>query len=506
MDRNLALAIAVFIGVGASLAEEPSRAADDLLLNFPAPHKDAGREAGTSSATDGSSPQKRMLTTSANGPASPNAPLILSANGVLLADAATSPSSSSSTPSGSSTTTSGSNASSEGYEEVPRDVTVRERQRPEVDALGVHLGGFYAYPSVRTSEIYNDNIFARPDHTDGDFITEVAPELSLQSNWNNHELNFDAGAAAGYYADHTGEDYVDYHFGTDGRLDVTRDDQLTGAFMYRREHEDRSSPDDRQGKFPTEYDLFRTEIGDQNRFGRFTVKIDGRLDRYNYFDVEAENGATINNDDRDRLSSLGSVTVSYEIVPDYEAYVRASYNRQDYDTDRDNEGFNRNSQGFETVAGLAIDLGGVTRADIFAGYQSQFYEDSAFDTVQGPSFGAALTWNVTGITTVTATLTRTLQETTTPGAAGYFATDAILNIDHELLRNLILNVYGGYSNRDYEGISRNDDLWLAGAGAEYLMNRYMSLEAKYRFDTRDSSESDEDYTRNLILLSLVLKL
>jgi hypothetical protein len=491
--RSLAAIMAVTIGVGGSfLTMEPARAASDgSLLNLPAERDAAGSLADQPSSEEQASTQKRMQTTGSAIPIAPMKPSL------QLADASTS-------------NTGTSNASSapggDAYQEVPRDQTVRERARPEVDALGLHLSSFYAYPSVRTTETYDDNIFATPSHTDGDFITVVAPELSIQSDWNNHALNFDAGAAAGYYASHTGEDYVDYHFGTNGRLDVTRDDQLTSAFTYRHEHEDRSSPDDRQGEEPTEYDLFQTQIGDQNRFGRFTVKLDAQLNRYNFFDVSAFGGGTINNDDRDRLSTLGSATLSYEIVPDYEAYVRVSYNRQDYDSHFDNDGFERNSQGFETVAGLAIDLGGVTRADIFAGYQTQYYQDSAFDTVAGPSFGASLTWNVTGITTVTATLTRTLQETTTPGASGYFSTDAILNIDHELLRNLILNLYGGYSNRDYQGIGRNDNVWIAGTGAEYLMNRYMSMDAKYQFDDRDSSDAEEDYVRNLFLLSLNLKL
>jgi hypothetical protein len=491
--RNLATVMAVMIGIGASLpAAEPARAAsDDSLFNIPAERSDAGPPAEDSSAKDETAPPKSMLTTGTNISSSPKTQAVLLAQATTPSDA---------------TTPDVNQAPADTYQDVPRDQTVRERDRPEVDPLGLHLGGFFAYPSVRTSEIYDDNIFATPSHTDGDFITEVAPELSIQSNWNNHALNFDAGAAAGYYATHTSEDYVDYHFGTDGRLDLTRDDQLTGAFSFRHQHDDRSSPDDVQGKTPTEYDLYRTEIGDQNRFGRFTLNLDGRLDRYNYFDVQADGGGTINNDDRDRVGALGSATVSYEIVPDYNAYVRVSYNRQIYDTTPDNDGFDRDSQGFETVAGMAIDLGGVTRADFFAGYLAQYYQDSAFGTVAGPSYGASLTWNVTGITTVTTTLTRTLEETTTPGAAGYFSTDALVNIDHELLRNLILNAYGGYGNRDYEGINRTDNVWVAGFGAEYLMNRYMSLDAKYRFDTRSSDDETEDYTRNLVLLSLDLKL
>jgi len=490
--------MALTIGVGISL--HAIAASDDLMSNeptrtiTPAKSSDAAPTTEENSAQDDTRPQKSMLS------ADSSTPTLSDVAPVQIADAASD--------------ASGPVVSSDyqqptfstAYEELPRDQTVRERPRPEVDALGVHLGGFYAYPSVRTSEIYDDNIFVTPSDKRGDFITEIAPELSLESNWNNHALNFDAGAAAGYYASHTGEDYVDYHFGTDGRLDLTRDDQLSAAFTYRHAHEDRSSPDDVQGKTPTEYDLYHGEIGDQNRFGRFTLKLDSQLNRYKYFDDEAENGTTIDNNDRDRLSSLHSVTLSYEIVPDYDAYVRASYNRQDYDSQQDDQGFDRSSQGFETVVGLAIDLGGVTRADIFAGYLTQFYQDSEFDTVSGPSFGGSLVWNPTGLTTVTATVSRTLQETTQVGAAGYFSTDALVNIDHELLRNLLLNAFGGFINNNYEGISRNDDIWTGGVGAEYLMNHYASIDLKYRYDTRDSSESDENYERNLILLSLDLKL
>jgi hypothetical protein len=488
--------MALTIGVGVSLqaVKSASAASDDLLLKAPAKSSDAGPTTEEISAQDETRPQKSMLIADSSTP-SPSDP-----SAVQIADAASDASGPVTSSSYQQPVFSTSNV------ELPRDETVRDRPRPEVDALGVHLGGFFAYPSLRTSEIYDDNIFVTPSDKRSDFITEIAPELSLESNWNNHALNFDAGAAAGYYATHTGEDYVDYHFGTDGRLDLTRDDQLTAAFNYRHAHEDRSSPDDVQGKRPTEYDLYHGEVGDQNRFGRFTLKLDSQLNRYKYFNNETDSGTSIDNSDRDRLATLHSVTLSYEIVPDYDAYVRASYNRQDYDSNQDNQGFDRSSQGFETVVGLAIDLGGVTRADVFAGYLTQFYQDSAFDTVSGPSFGGSLVWNPTGLTTVTATVARTLQETTQEGAAGYFSTETLINIDHELLRNLILNAFGGFTNNDYQGISRNDDIWTGGAGAEYLMNHYASIDLKYRYDTRDSSQSDENYERNLILLSLDLKL
>lgn len=395
----------------------------------------------------------------------------------------------------------------DGYLEVPRDQTVRERPRPEVEPLGIRMGGFLAYPSLTTTEFYNDNVFASSSNKDGDFITEVAPDLQLKSDWNNHALNFDAGAAAGFYADHPDENYTDYHAGTDGRLDITRDNQLTAALQYRRQHLDRASPDNVQNaKEPIEYDAYSTSLGSRNQLGRFTVEIDGRLDRYDYSDVQAVGGGTIDYDQLDRIGTQGSVKVSYEIVPDYQAYLRTTYNNQRYDDVVPTTGLDKDSQGYETVAGLAIDLGGVTRADVFAGYQQQFYEDSSLGIIEGPSYGALLTWNATSLTTVTAALSRTLEQTIVPGAAGYYSTDARLSIDHELLRNLLLNAFGEYDNRDYQGINRTDEVWSAGAGAQYLMNRYVWLTGNYRFDQRSSDASAQDYNRNVFLIGIKLQM
>ena len=61
-------------------------------------------------------------------------------------------------------------------DEVPRGETVRTRQRPEVDALGIHMGGFYLFPSLRNSLSYNDNVFATDTGEKSDFLYRFAKE------------------------------------------------------------------------------------------------------------------------------------------------------------------------------------------------------------------------------------------------------------------------------------------------------------------------------------------
>ena len=74
------------------------------------------------------------------------------------------------------------------------------------------------------------------------------------------------------------------------------------------------------------------------------------------------------------------------------------------------------------------------------------------------------------------------------------------------MRNLILSGGGGFRYDDFEGISRADKFFTLSAGASYLMNRYLSLGARYTYSNRNSNEAGADYDRNLISLLLTAKL
>ena len=113
--------------------------------------------------------------------------------------------------------------------------------------MGTRIGGFLLYPELSLGEEFNDNIFAVDNNQDIDFITTVPPGIRLRSDWNNHALNFDGALTVARYADHESEDYEDFRFGTDGRIDITRNNNATALVRYQELHEERSSPDDESG-------------------------------------------------------------------------------------------------------------------------------------------------------------------------------------------------------------------------------------------------------------------
>jgi hypothetical protein len=388
-----------------------------------------------------------------------------------------------------------------------RGETVTQRQRSDLDPLGVRAGGFLVYPELAVSEKYSDNTFATPSGRKDDFITDIEPKLRVQSDWNRHSLALTAGADVGRFASNSREDFEDINVNLNGRADVLRDRYLLGNVSWSKLHEDRGSPDDVNGATPTEYTLLAPSIGAFNKWNRFSLRGDVALQRLDYDDVNASSGtATINNDDRDRTQYIVTVRAGYEIVPEYEGFVRGSWNTIDYREAVDDAGFDRDSDGYEVVAGTRIDFSGVTFGDVFAGYRRQSHDDALLNNVSGLSYGGAITWNASGLTTFKGSVTRTVEETTLSTSSGSFLTEVRASVDHELLRNLLVGGTFSYRLNDYEGIAREDDEYRAGAYARYLMHRNLYLTARYDFEKRESNAVGADYDKNIFLIRLETQL
>ena len=243
-------------------------------------------------------------------------------------------------------------------------------------------------------------------------------------------------------------------------------------------------------------------------FGEATIL---RLD---YDKTNTRAGPSFENNGRDRNVYSGGLQLGYELVPSYEAFVRARGNERSYDRRTAAGGVERNSQGYDAVAGIALDLGGVTFGEVYAGYLEQFYEDSALSTTSAPTFGGTLTWNATTLTTINARVARVVFETTEAcptGApsSGILRTTGALTADHELLRNLILTAGVTITNDDYEDIKRDDYFYIPGVNVRYLMNRNLYANIGYQFvhfetDGRDST--DKSYDQNVFRIGLEAQL
>jgi uncharacterized protein (PEP-CTERM system associated) len=140
----------------------------------------------------------------------------------------------------------------------------------------------------------------------------------------------------------------------------------------------------------------------------------------------------------------------------------------------------------------------------------QNFAQTGLGSVSAPDYGGRLVWNITQLTTLTFNGLRAFNTgtptssgaTAIPGPAGngYLATTLSANADHELLRNLLINLNAGYENDSFQGITRTDNVFTAGAGVRYLVNRNLFLGGSFSYYQRSSTVAGASYTQNILML------
>ena len=384
-----------------------------------------------------------------------------------------------------------------------RNVSVRDRLRPGYDAVGVPAGAVTVFPEASVTGTFNDNIYATDTNTESDFITTLAARVSAVSTWSRHALNLRAGLAQYLYNDNDDEDRLDWDVGGDGRIDITRDTNVTAGLSYAELSEDRGAPNAiGLASEPTEYSLLAANAALNHRFNRVTSRIGATYSDFDYDTVPLTGGGVLNQDFRDREEYTQLLRLGYDVSPDTNVYVQGTLNQREYDQKPPVVALNRDSDGYAVVAGADFRLTNLAQGGVYAGYQSQDYADPTLPEIDGVAFGANVDWFVTPLTTVRFEAGSAIEETIAAGASGYTDNSAGLRIDHELMRNVIVGGAISFANQDYEGIARDDDVTRAGLSVDYLLNRNFSLRLGYDYADRDSSVAGLDYSRNEVGLTL----
>lgn len=370
----------------------------------------------------------------------------------------------------------------------------------EKGVSGYRAGSFVFNPAIDLTEYYDDNIFATRTGEQSDFITVLTPSLTLDSDWDKHKLRLDTGANLGRYAGHSAENYDDYWAGADGRFDITPKSNLFGGGRYSRSHEERESPDDLVGLEPTEYDVANGYAGGFHRFDKLSIRLGGTYRRFDFEDTPVL-GGNINNDDRDRNMYTGGANVAYNFGSGLRGFVESAVDLRRYNSSVDDNGFNRDSDGYRLSAGVRFNRNNL-KGRVFAGYINQQYDDPALSDISTPNVGGNINWTISPHTKASAFVTRSVDETTLSGASASLSTGGGVNLDHELSPKLTGNLNASFYDFDYRGIDRDDNLLSVGAGLRYQLTPHVYLSPTYRFNHRMSNIESAEYYNNIFAVSL----
>lgn len=384
--------------------------------------------------------------------------------------------------------------------EPERNVTVEQRRRPQFDPLGIRAGGFLIYPSLQVGGEYDSNVFATEKKAEDDFGLLLRPRLNAISQWSRHSLNVSLFGDFGIYEEFDENNYQDFGASINGRLDITRDNELFAELALQRRHEGRESPESVGSQDLVTYFDGLARLGYRHDFNLVYVVVSGAVNRLDFQEED------FNEDRRDLVDLTGDLRIGYKVSPRFNVFVQGDYTVVRYDKTPDNAGFDRDSTGFGVSVGSDIDITGILFGEVRLGYISRKYDDGDLDDVNGPGGQARLTWNVTGLTSLIFEASGGIVETTQNGASANLQSDVSAEVQHELLRNLILLGRLRFTRDDFQGIDRTDHTYRARVGARYLLNRNLSVDGGYEFATRDSDVNGADYDRHLVRIGLTARL
>lgn len=388
-----------------------------------------------------------------------------------------------------------------------KNVSVRQRPRPDYEATGQKAGGFTVYPRVTVDLEHNDNIYAVATGKTDDNIWRVKPEVAVRSDWSRHALGFFAGGNIIRYADHGTEDAEEYTLSANGRIDIARGSNITGSVQTQHLVEPRTAPTAPTASgAPVEYDLNQGSVSLTKEFNR--LRLVGRLeDRdYNYDDVRNVAGTgVVDQDFRDRNEFYYGGKAEYAVSPDTALYVSATGNKKDYDSKA--VATNRTSDGYVLGVGANFDISELMRGDVLVGYMKQSYDNVLFKDISGFSAAGRVEWFPTQLTTVGLNGSRSIEESTAPGSQGYISNNIGASIDHELLRNVLLSAAYSHGKDNYKGVDRDDKRDNFSATATYLLNRRVGLFLTYNYLKQDSNGAAKgaSFKDNKLIASVALQ-
>jgi len=392
--------------------------------------------------------------------------------------------------------------------ERDRNISVRERPRPDYISNGYNIGTFQVQPEIGLAVEYYDNVFGDAVDEESDVVYVAQPAVIAESTWSRHSLVGDAAVSSRNYQEFTDENTVDYTVGVGGRLDILRSAFVEAGARYSDLHEQRTAPGlANRAAEPIEYDQADVFVGTQVERGR--VRLGAEVDTafFDFDDVALENGGVGDLDFRDRTEYGATARADVAISPDTAIFLRGSVRDYQYYQRPAPGELERDSTGYTVDTGADFDIRGVARGVVGAGYTEREFEDPTLDNISGVTLNGSLEWFATDLTTVTFNSSRGVSEAAIGSAAAFLSTSVSATIDHELRRNIIVSGTVSWEEDDYQNIDRNDNRIQVAAGVSYFVNRHLGLRASYAYvdQTADGSAGFQEYDRNILAVSLVAR-
>jgi len=376
--------------------------------------------------------------------------------------------------------------------------------------LGIDVGSLRLFPFVETGVGYDSNPNRLASFVQGSSYLRADGGLRLESEWSQHSLTADLHGGYSDYLQFPPADRPDASGTIVARIDVLRDTQINSTTSFNLATQQPGSP---QIAIPGSVFIvnrplilsYGEALGVTQTFNRLQVSLRGGFDRYTFGNALQSDGTMLllSSEDYNDYGLQGRV--GYEVTPGIIPFVQIGGDLRRHDQYLDFNGFARDSDGAAAKIGTRFELTRLLTGELALGYAERIYADPRLPRLAAPTIDGSLAYPITPLTTISLHAATDLSETTDAFAAGAVSHTISLEIDHALLRDLLVKAIGTYQNYTFVGEPVDENLFSASLGADYSLTRNIVLRANYTYEQMQSNVPGSNYTANVFLVGLRLQ-
>ncbi len=362
-------------------------------------------------------------------------------------------------------------------------------------ATGIRLGPALVYPAIRTSFMYDDNIFATKTAKKGSAGYIVSPALRAEMRargGNVYGLN--AATDIVSYSDSSASDYNITNLSADANLIFTTRARLTLVADHVRSVDRPGTVDRFVGVEPDKWHA----TGGRGIFSYGAPGARGRIDVEGGYRSLRYDHTLFNNGQFDHDDGYFGGTFYWRVMPKTSLLFSVRQTNIDYPNDA-----NQSSTERLYSIGVTWEATAQTTGTFKLGYLTKDFDNSANPSYTGLSWEGRVRWSPRTYSYVDVTTAQYTSEST--GFGDYTLSRVIFaNWTHSWTSRIQSNVRLGYRQDDYRGggTERKDDSATAGAGLSYQFRRWLRFEGRYDYVNRSSDIRLNEYNRNIFMFTV----
>jgi opacity protein-like surface antigen len=386
-------------------------------------------------------------------------------------------------------------------------VTVLSRLRPLYETPGVRVGTFVVSPALDESLFYNSNVTGTAGS--GSWGERTAGSVSATSDWERDRLGGTVGFANNQFFSLPGDNFTDWNVGLGGGYTIN-DGLLEAVYSHQTYHQIGVAIGTTTSQTPVLDQTDTAHLDYTFNFGPYSITPDISASAYRY-GAATVLGVQQNQDYLNRNVVAGTITGRYSRSDEGGLLVVLRGVTANYTNPQIDQPTN-NSNSIQVLGGLDFQGESVWRYRFLVGVETRLFQAQQYPTRTAPLVEGSAIWTPTGLTTLTGTLSRDIEDPQSPGTNGYTLTQARLVVDHEYLPNVFLQGRAGIAYAQFiQTGGGTQTSYTVGAGATWLVSPRIRLSLNYDY-IKQTGNADyagtsaagvgSPFAQNLVILML----